>query len=80
MREECPRGMDAGHSENDQEFRGAGCRADPPSSSKQGCFWGREGGVCRRDQAPGEGSAGMRGAFGRRGVRASVRHGRLKGD
>ncbi len=34
--------------------------------------FGREGGVCRRDQAPGEGSAGMRGAFGRRGVRDLV--------
>ena len=31
---------------------------------------GREGGVCRRDQAPGEGSAGIRGAFGRGGGRA----------
>ena len=39
--------------------------------------FGREGGVCRRDQAPGEVSAGMRGAFGRRGVRASARRGRL---
>ena len=33
---------------------------------------GREGGVCRRDQTPGAGSAGMRGAFGRRGVRTSA--------
>ena len=42
--------------------------------------FGREGGVCRRDQAPGEGSAGMRGAFGRRGGGASAQGGQLEGD
>ena len=41
---------------------------------------GVEGGVCRRGQAQGEGSAGIRGASGRRGVRASADRGKLKGN
>lgn len=44
-------------------------------------FWGGEGGVCRRGQAPGEGSAGMRGAFRRRGVASPLAPaGRSPGD